>query len=83
MAPRFLNVPKLLSAGLLAGGYAAGRMAPVSARFHGSLAGMGMAVVVVVVARLGGSPAPAGSVLLLAVLAIVLGGLGGLAGGRR
>lgn len=70
--------------GLFAGGWVAGRMALHSGRFHGSLTGLGLALLVVVIARMGGSPAPTSSVLILAALAILLGGIGGwLAGSRR
>lgn len=70
-------------AGLAVAGYAAGRMAIVSHRFHGSVAGLLLAALVLVIARLGGSPAPTGQVLWLAVLAVVLGGVGGTVAGRR
>jgi hypothetical protein len=69
--------------GLAGAGALAGRLAPVVPRFHGSLAGLGVAAVVLVVARLGGSPASAPRVVVLAVLAIVVGGIGGVLGGRR
>ncbi len=69
--------------GLVAGGFVSGRLAPAFWRFHGALAGFGMAVLVLVIARLGGSPAPTSRVLLLAALGIALGGLGGVLGGRR
>ncbi len=69
--------------GLAAAGVTAGRTAPHSGRFHGSLAGMGIALVVVVVARLGGSPAPTGQVLWLSLLAMAIGGSGGWYGARR
>jgi hypothetical protein len=72
-----------LIAGLIAGGWLAGRMAPINGRFHGALAGLGMAGVVVVVARLSGSGAPTGQVLLLALLAILIGGITGTWGHRR
>lgn len=68
--------------GFVAGGYAAGRMAVVSHRFHGSVTGLVIAALVLVIARLGGSPAPTGQVLWLSLLAVVLGGLGGARGGR-
>ena len=64
-------------------GYAAGRMAPHTQRFHGSVAGLGLASLVLIIATLGGSPAPIGQVLLLFAIGIVIGGLGGVAGGRR
>lgn len=78
-----LSLSVSLIAGLFSAGYAAGHMAPVNGRFHGSITGLGVAAIVIVVARLGGSPAPTGQVLLLALIAIVLGGLGGWLGGRR
>lgn len=68
--------------GLAVAGYTAGRMAVISHRFHGSLAGLGLAALWVVVFRLGGSPAPETQILLFALLGIVLGGIGGLLGGR-
>lgn len=72
-----------LVVGLLAAGFTAGRMAPVNGRFHGSVTALGIAAIVIVVSRLGGSPAPTGQVLLLALLAIGLGGVAGWWGGRR
>ncbi len=69
--------------GLLAAGTVAGRLAPVWARFHGALAGLGLAFVVVLVSILGGSPAPAGQVIWLGLLGILLGGLAGTLAGRR
>ena len=72
-----------LLAGLAGGGYLAGRVAPFNGRFHGSVTGLAMATVVLVISIFGGSPAPTGQVLLLAVLAIVIGGFSGWLGGRR
>jgi hypothetical protein len=69
--------------GLAVGGYAAGRMAVVAHRFHGSVTGLLLAGLVLVIARLGGSPAPTGQVLWLALLAVLLGGTGGAVAGRR
>ena len=69
--------------GLGTGGYAAGRMAPFAQRFNGSVTGLLIAALVIAIARFGGSPAPTGQVLWLALLAVVLGGLGGTLGGRR
>lgn len=69
--------------GFAIAGWLAGRRAPFSAWFHGALAAMGIALVVVVTSRLGGSTAPTAEVLLLALLASVVGGLGGYLGGRR
>lgn len=70
-------------AGFLLAGWLAGRRAPFSAWFHGALAAMGIALVVVVIARLSGSPAPTSQVLLLAVLAIGMGSLGAVVGASR
>jgi putative membrane protein (TIGR04086 family) len=72
-----------LFAGLIASGYTAGRIAPFNGRFHGSITALGMAAIVIVVSRLSGSPAPTGQILLLALLAIVTGGIAGWLGGRR
>ena len=72
-----------LLAGLAAGGFLAGRMAPYNGRFHGSITGLAMAAVVLVISLLGGSPAPTGQVALLALIAIVVGGISGWMGGRR
>lgn len=69
--------------GFAIAGWLAGRRAPFSAWFHGALAAMGIALVVVVTSRLGGSTAAIAEVLLLALLASFLGGLGGHLGGRR
>ncbi|MEX2654874.1 MAG: TIGR04086 family membrane protein [Acidimicrobiia bacterium] len=69
--------------GFVAGGYASGRMAIFSHRFHGSVSGLVIAALVLVIARLGGSPAPTAQVLWLALLAMVLGGLGGAIAGAR
>jgi hypothetical protein len=69
--------------GFVLAGWLAGRRAPIRAWFHGALAAMGIALVVVVTARLGGSPAPTGQVLLLAGMAIGLGGFAGHLAGRR
>ncbi len=70
-------------AGLLTAGTVAGRLAPVWARFHGALAGLGLAFVVVLISILGGSPAPAGQIIRLGLLGILLGGLAGTFAGRR
>jgi hypothetical protein len=66
-----------LLVGLIAGGWIAGRVAPFNGRFHGSLSGLLIAGVVIVISRLGGSPAPTSQVLLLAAIAIFVGGLTG------
>lgn len=72
-----------LLAGLSGGGYLAGRLAPVNGRFHGSVTGLAMATVVMVISILGGSPAPTGQVAWLAAIAIIVGGISGWLGGRR
>ena len=72
-----------LLVGLAGGGYLAGRVAPFNGRFHGSVTGLAMAAVVIVISTLGGSPAPTGQVALLAAIAIVIGGITGWLGGRR
>lgn len=70
--------------GLFAGGWLAGSRAVHSERFHGMVAGLLLAFVVVIVARLRGSPAPTPVVVWLAIVSIAIAGLGGwLAGGRR
>lgn len=63
--------------GMAVAGAVAGRLATVNGRFHGSVTALILAAVVVLVARLGGSPSPVGAVLLLAVAAIVIGGFAG------
>ena len=72
-----------LLTGIAAGGALAGRLAPVNGRFHGSVTGLGMAGLVIVIARFSGSPAPASQVLLLAVIAALVGGAAGWWGGRH
>ena len=69
--------------GFALSGYAAGRLAPHTNRFHGAVAGLGLAALVFFIAVLGGSPASFGQILLLLVLGIVLGAIGGIVGGRR
>jgi hypothetical protein len=71
-----------LLGGLAAGGFLAGRVAPFNGRFHGSITGLAMAAVVLAISVLGGSPAPTGQVVLLAAIAIVVGGVSGWLGGR-
>ena len=66
-----------------AAGYSAGRLAPHTHRFHGSVTGLGLAGLVLIIATLGGSPAPFGQILLLFAMGIVIGGLSGVLGGRR
>jgi putative membrane protein (TIGR04086 family) len=68
--------------GFIAGGFAAGWQAHIAHRFHGSVAGLVLTGLVLVIARLGGSPAPTGQVLWLALLGVILGGMGGAVAGR-
>jgi putative membrane protein (TIGR04086 family) len=69
--------------GLFMGGWVAGSRAAHSHRFHGMVTGLLLAFVVVVIARLGGSPAPVLSVVWLALLAVFVSGLAGFLAGRR
>ena len=70
--------------GLGVGGWLAGSRSRHSHRFHGSITGLVLAFVVVIIARLGGSPASTGTVLWLALVSMVVGGVSGwLAGHRR
>ena len=70
-------------AGLFLGGFVAGRLATHSHRFHGAVTGVGLAAVVIVIARLGGSPASTISVLWLALVAVAVASVGGVVGGRK
>lgn len=63
-------------------GWLAGRHALFSPWFHGALAGLGIALLVVATAARSGSPSPTGAVLLLALISIVGGAAGGQLGGR-
>lgn len=68
--------------GLVIGGFTSGRATPLASRFHGMVTGLALAGLLLVIARLGGSPAPTAQVLLLALIGIVGGGIGGVLGGR-
>lgn len=70
-------------AGLISGGWVAGHRAPHSSRFHGAMSGLLLAVVLIVIARFGGSPAGPAVVSWLAVLSIVVSGLAGWLAGKR
>ena len=72
-----------LLVGLTGGGWVAGRMAIHSNRFHGSVSGLLMGGLLIMLASLGGASASIWNVLLLALVSIVVGGAGGLIGGRR
>ncbi|MGH8952638.1 MAG: hypothetical protein ACRDX9_14610 [Acidimicrobiia bacterium] len=69
--------------GLAVAGWVSGRLARHSERFHGAVTGLLLAGLIVVVARMGGSPASTVSVIWLAVLAAVTAGLTGWLAGRR
>jgi putative membrane protein (TIGR04086 family) len=70
-------------AGLAVGGWLAGSRAVHSQRFHGMVTGLLLAFVVMVIARLGGSPASTPVVIWLAVVSIAISGLAGWLAGRR
>ncbi|HLF60290.1 MAG TPA: hypothetical protein VI980_03820 [Acidimicrobiia bacterium] len=69
--------------GLAVAGWVSGRMARHSERFHGAVSGLLLAGLVIVLARLGGSPASTSSVLALALLSAVVAGTTGWLAGRR
>lgn len=69
--------------GFLAGGWIAGRTAPHSNRFHGSVAGLLFAGLLVLLARGSGAPSTLRDILLLCLVGVAVGGLGGWLGGRR
>jgi hypothetical protein len=69
--------------GLAVAGWVSGRLARHSERFHGSVTGLLLAGLIVVVARMGGSPAPTVTVIWLALVAATVAGLTGWLAGRR
>lgn len=69
--------------GLAAGGWVAGSRAIHSERFHGMVTGLLLAFVVVIIARLGDSPASTGVVIWLAFLSVAISGVAGWLAGRR
>lgn len=76
-----------LSIGILTGlataGWLAGRKAVHSHRFHGAVAGLVLAFIVMVIARFGGSTAGTTAIVWLALLSILVSGLCGWLAGRR
>lgn len=72
-----------LLVGLVVGGWVAGRMAVHSQRFHGSVTGLLMGGLLILLASLGGAAASIWNVLLLALVSIVVGGIGGVLGRRK
>ncbi len=81
--PTMAALPLSLLIGFAAGGGVASRFAPVAGRFHGAIASLGMAGIVIIVAGRAGSPLPIVRVLLLLFLALVIGGLAGWMVDRR
>lgn len=69
--------------GLGVGGWVAGLRAVHSERFHGMVTGLLLAFMIVVIARLGGSPASTPVVIWLAVVCVAISGLAGWLAGRR
>jgi hypothetical protein len=69
--------------GLAVAGWVAGRLARHSERFHGAVTGLLLAGLIIVVARMGGSPASTVTVVWLAVVAATVAGLTGWLAGRR
>ncbi len=69
--------------GLGLGGWVAGTKAKHSERFHGAVTGLLIAFLIIVIARLGGSPAPTPTVVWLAALSILVSGVAGWLAGRK
>jgi hypothetical protein len=69
--------------GLFAGGWLGGRMAAHSHRFHGSVVGLLLAGLIIALAGFGNAPVSVVQVLTLALVALVIAGVGGWLGGRR
>ncbi len=73
-----------ITIGFAVAGWVAGRMARHSERFHGAVSGLLLAGLYIVVASLGGGVVATGSVLGLALIAVVVsGGAAWLAGRRK
>jgi hypothetical protein len=69
--------------GLAIAGWVAGLRSRHSHRFHGMVTGLVLAFLILVVARLGGSPASTPTVIWLAIVAVAVAGITGWMGGRR
>lgn len=67
--------------GVVFGGLVSGRLAVHSNRFHGSIVGLALAAVIIVLSR-GAAGVTIQAVLTMALVATVLGGFGGWLGGR-
>jgi len=70
-------------AGLAVGGWVAGSRSVHSHRFHGMVTGLGLAFIILVIARLGGAVSSFLDVIWLAIVSIAIAGLAGWLGGRR
>ena len=70
-------------AGLAVGGWVAGSRSVHSHRFHGMVTGLGLAFIILVIARLGGAVSSVLAVIWLAIVSIAIAGLAGWLGGRR
>jgi hypothetical protein len=69
--------------GLVFGGWLAGRFAVHSHRFHGSIVGLAITALIVLLASLGAAEISILTVVWMAFIAIVVAGLGGWLGGRN
>jgi hypothetical protein len=86
-----LGVPNGADLGLLLGvvtgfafgGWVGGRMAVHSHRFHGSVTGLLLGGLIVLLASTGSAAMSIVAILTLSVVAVVVGGLGGWVGGRN
>ena len=72
-----------LVVGVLVGGWVAGRSVALAQRFHGSLTGLVIVGILVMLAARGGANTTSLQVLSAATLGIFLGGLAGWWAGRR
>ena len=72
-----------LAVGVLVGGWVAGRSLPSAQRFHGSVTGLLLVAVLVMLAATGGANVTTSQVLLAATLGMGLGGSTGWWAGRR
>ena len=69
--------------GLGVSGWVSGRIAVHSHRFHGSVTALMLGGLLILLASLGAAAASLIDVLILALVCMVVGGLGGVLGGRR
>ncbi len=80
--PELIGLTLGVVCGQAVAGWVAGRRVSTAARYHGALAALALSALILFGSVRGGSPAGPGRMALLAGLAIVVGGLGGMAGGR-